>query len=137
MTEQTRSRKLVVFLFFAFIVAVFGFFTYAFVTNKYADPRWKRLRAVPAPTPVAPPINGPYPLYVDKAQTIGNLKITYRGIESKTLLLDLVILDLDKDYAYLRRIPIKKAKSGFHLSDQAFFAQYIGPTKIDLARLTD
>ena len=126
-----------VFLFFSFIVAVFGFFTYAFVTQKYADPRWSRLGYIPTPTPVAPPKDGPYPLFIDKAQTVGNLKITYRGLESKTLLLDLVILDLDQDYAHRRRIPIKEAKSGFRLSDQAFFAQYIGPTKIDLARITD
>ena len=137
MTEQTRSRKLVVFLFFSFIVAVFGFFTYAFVTNKYSDPRWQRLRAVPTSKPVAPPKNGPYPLYIDKEQTVGNLKITYRGLESKTLLLDLVILELDQDYAYRRRIPINEAKSGFRLSDQPFYTQYIGPTKIDLARITD
>lgn len=95
------------------------------------------MRVMPTPTPVTPPEDGPYPLLIDKEQTVGNLKITYRGLESKTLLLDLVILELDKDYAYHRRIPIKDAKSGFRLSDQAFYTQYIGPTKIDLARVTD
>ena len=137
MTEQTRSRKLVVFLFFSFIVAVFGFFTYAFVTNKYSDPRWSRLREVPTQKPVTPPKNGPYPLYIDKTQAVGNLKITYRGIDAKAILLDLVILELDKDYAYHRRIPVNEAKNGFRLSDQAFYTQYIGPTKIDLARIKD
>lgn len=137
MTEQTRSRKLVIFLFFSFIVAIFGFFTYAFVTQKYSDPRWARLRVVPTSQPVAPPKDGPYPLSIDKEQTVGNLKITYRGLESKTVLLDLVILELDQDYAYHRRISIKEAKNGFRLSDQAFYTQYIGPTKIDLVRITD
>jgi hypothetical protein len=132
MTERTQNRKLAVFLFFGLVCAMFAYFVYFFVTEQF-DPIWTRGWSRPAVNTSVTQRNGQYILFIDEEKTIGNLKITYRGQAAKAVLLDVVITDLDPDYAYLRQIPIEAARQQFMVGDQAFVVESSGSQQIKIA----
>jgi hypothetical protein len=58
--------------------------------------------------------------------------MTYRGISSGQLKLDVVLLDLDPQYVYSRSMSVKKAKQGFSVSDYHFIATSVNGNRLRL-----
>ena len=56
----------------------------------------------------------------DQLISTEKLQMTYRGLSSGMLTLDLVLLELDPQYKYRRQIPVEEARQGFQVSDQRF-----------------
>jgi hypothetical protein len=123
-------------LFWLAVCGLFGYFIYFLVTEG-TDPTYQRLytRSV---TNTAKPINSPddtnFLLPKDRTQTIGNLKITYRGTRDQMIILDFVLLDLDPQYAYRRRIPQDEARRGFYLSAHHFVVDSVNQHSLRLIR---
>ena len=68
----------------------------------------------------------------DQTATVGRLQMTYRGTASGHLLLDVVLLDLDPEYVYSRKILKRTAKEGFAVSGVRFKATSINSKRVRL-----
>ena len=67
------------------------------------------------------PVKREYILHRDIQSRVGNMLVTYRGMESKSQFkLDVIILELDPYVTYARKIDIARAKNGFMLGDESF-----------------
>lgn len=117
MTEQTQSEKWRTILFFCFAGILFCYLVYSVVTSNVTYDQWQ-LTHVSGSTSLKP--DDRLTLPKDKQKTIGKLKITYRGIRAKSVIIEFALTDLDPNYAYRRIIPINEAKHGFRLSDELF-----------------
>ena len=105
-------------LFFSVSGLVFGISFYLITTGATASPE-------PTPATVASAANAlPYPdepqvkivLQRDIRMRLDGLDVTYRGVEDHKLRLEVVVLDLDPQYAYQHAIDLEKANSGFRLA---------------------
>ena len=116
--ESNSRQKWLSILFFSVSGLVFGISFYLITTGATASPE-------PTPTTVASAANA-LP-YLDEPQVkivlqrnvqmrLGGLDITYRGVEDHKLRLEVVVLDLDPQYAYQHAIDLEKANSGFRLA---------------------
>jgi len=72
-------------------------------------------------------------LIIDQPLDVGTIQMTYRGRSSGDVLIDLVLLDLDPQYIYSRRVPIKAARNGFHISNRRFTVTAINDRRLRLA----
>ena len=59
-------------------------------------------------------------LVKDSAIKLNRTIVTYRGLEGGDIRLDVVILDLDPNYAYPKQISKAAAREGFRLGDRAY-----------------
>jgi len=116
--EYDRTKKWLPILFFTVSGLVFGISFYLIVAGAAASPE-------PTSPAVASAVNAlPYTeeplikivLKRDIRMRLGDLDITYRGVEDHKLRLDVVVLDLDPQYAYQHAITLEKANSGFRLA---------------------
>lgn len=141
MDQQTRNQKWWILFFLCLCGVFFGYLIYLLATRG-VDPSYSRWmvrssepvrieqRAHVSQNGISSQDN--YLLKLNHPQIIGKLKIIYRGIESKAILIDFVLLELDRDYIYHRRIPIIEAKDGFRLSDKRFKLESIRKDSIRL-----
>ena len=67
-------------------------------------------------------------------QTIGNIRITYIGIQADAVVIDVTILDLDPDYAYRRSIPTRVAEQGFSIAQQRYQLISAGSSRLKMTR---
>jgi hypothetical protein len=126
--NDTLNRKwFVAFLLFFFGIVVFTFFY--FLATRLFDPtpyikRFSNKSSTAVKAPDAAPktiservVNaGTFTLKRDQAARIGNAKVIYRGIEAGSKFrMDVIVLDLDPDYAYPYYFGIASAKNGFGL----------------------
>ena len=116
--ENDRKQKWLPILFFSVSGLVFGISFYLITAGAVASPE-------PTPATVASAANA-LP-YTDEPQVkivlqrgirtrLGDLDITYRGVEDHKLRLEVVVLDLDPQYAYQHAIALDKADRGFRLA---------------------
>jgi hypothetical protein len=144
--NDTVSRKwFKVFLLFFLGIIVFTLFYYA--TTRLFDPTPYILRfsGKSATTRSAPAAaqktiservvkSGMFTIKRDQAARIGNSKIIYRGIEGDaTFKIDVIVLDLDPDYAYPYYLNIKSAKKGFRIADRNLKLKTIRQSYITLS----
>lgn len=54
----------------------------------------------------------------DQERSIGNIRITYKGLADDHIEMDLVVMPLDPQAAYRYRLSVKSAKKGFTLFQQ-------------------
>ena len=115
---HNRKQKWLPILFFSVSGLIFGFSLYLITAGAVASPE-------PTPSTVASAANAlPYSnepqvkivLKRDIRMRLGDLDITYRGVEDHKLRLEVVVLDLDPQYAYQHAIALEKANSGFRLA---------------------
>lgn len=52
--------------------------------------------------------------------TIGNTCLDYKGLDNNTLLIDLYLLDLDREQSFSQRISRKQMKHGIRLGDYRY-----------------
>jgi hypothetical protein len=135
MNQRTKNRKWAVVLFFAAVGLVLGYFVSVLISAS-ANPTYLRWTARPPEmVPKKPsPTGDDFILTIHHQQRIDNLKITYRGVQSGAVVFDLVVMDLDPQYAYLRRIPITTAARGFQLSTHHFKLESAGQTNMQISR---
>jgi len=116
--EHTRRQKWIAILFFSVSGLVFGSSLYLIAAGALASPE-------PTSTAVAAAPHGlPYTdapqvkivLQRDAQLRLGNLEITYRGVKDHNLHLEVVVLDLDPQYAYRHAIALDQASHGFQLA---------------------
>lgn len=76
----------------------------------------------------------PERIYLNREQwkSVGGLKLRYNGLDGPHLLIDVIIEQLDPEFAYTHRIPIKDAKAGFRLVDQGFSLAFVRESRISL-----
>ncbi len=133
MTEQIKSRKWLSVLFFCSLGLFFSYFVY-FIATEATDPvynqRLEKIRKYRKPM-LQP--DGDLILARDHWETFEGLKITYRGMEAEMIIIDFVIMDLDRDYTYHHRITAGEAKHGFNLSDSRFMMESVNTLELRLA----
>ena len=116
--NQNRTPRWLTILFFSVSGLVFGTSLYLITTSATASPE-------PVEPTVASAANS-LP-YTDEAQVkitlqrdtrlrLRNLEITYRGVKDGKLRLDVVLLELDPQYAYRHAIALDTASRGFRLA---------------------
>jgi len=59
-------------------------------------------------------------LFPDSPLAFEDIRLVYRGCEDGKLLLDLFLLDLDPEYAYLQRVAIPQAEKGVRLGKRTY-----------------
>ena len=132
--ERTRQKKWLVVLFFGSICLLLSYFVY-FIASGATDPAYGQWAStISQSTPTAMQTDDNYLLPLDQGLVIDGLEITYRGKSGPDIMLDLVILALDKEYAYRYKIPLKSAKKGFLLSRHPFKVVSINSQKVLLTK---
>jgi len=116
--EHTRRQKWLTTLFFSISGLVFGLSLYLVAAGAVASPETAST-AVAAATHVQPYTDAPQVkivLHRDAQLRLGNLEVTYRGVKDRKLRLEVVVLDLDPQYAYRHAIALDRASHGFQLA---------------------
>jgi hypothetical protein len=113
-----RRHKWLAILFFSVSGLVFGGSLYLIATGAAAssEPTTRVLASAATALPYADEPFVKITLLRDTRIRLGNLAITYRGVENDRLRLDVVVLDLDPQYAYRHAIALDEAGRGFRLA---------------------
>ena len=125
MADYKRTNKWMIAIFFT---AIGLFITYFVVFLLKGSPgsdyvRWLNPRGRSNAAPVVRDnieIPGTILLPINQKMNYGNIIMKYLGLDNGDIILDIIIPEIDSEYAYLHRIPVKTAKQGFWLSDQQF-----------------
>lgn len=117
--EDNRKPKWLPILFFAISGLVFGTSLYLITAGAAAAPE-PTTATVASAAATLPFIDSDEPrikiiLKRDARLRLGNLDITYRGVEDRKLRLEVVVLDLDPQYAYRHAIDLAHASRGFRV----------------------
>lgn len=116
--ENTWSYKWVVILFFGIVGIMFtASVIYLFTGNVAPDTYWGRQWRLPkseeSPTLLSA---DKYVLERDQGISIGNRIFFYKGRQDDLIRLDVIIPELDRQYAYSFKIDIEKTKGGFEIA---------------------
>ena len=71
-------------------------------------------------------------LNLDQWKSIDGLKLRYHGLDGPFLLIDVIIPQLDPQFAYSHRLAIKDAEKGFRLFNRAFTLDSVRQSRIRL-----
>lgn len=129
--NSARGQKWLIGSFFSAIGLLFLYFIVSIVldrTDKTYTARLEHAREGPGSYQQGAKIN----LIKDQPATVGKIQMTYRGRDSGALLMDLVLLELDPNYIYSRRIPFKKGRHGFLVSNRQFSVISINDRRLKL-----
>jgi len=74
-------------------------------------------------------------LALDTETRVRKKRFVYRGIEKKTIKIEVIIPALDPDIGYMYTIPIKEAEKRFNLSGQFFKLVSFGKNRVKISRL--
>lgn len=129
--ESTHSQRWLIASFFTAISLLFVYFIVS-VAMKNTDQAYSERLASARVGPGSYLQDDKIHLVKDQPVTVRGIEMTYRGRSSGVLLIDLVLLDLDRDYVYSRKIPIKEAKQGFRVSDHFFTVTSINSGRLKM-----
>lgn len=129
--ENTQSQRWLIASFFTAISLLFVYFIVSVAMNNTDQTYSERLASARA-GPGSYLQDEKIHLVKDQPLTVRGIEMTYRGRSSGVLLIDLVLLDLDRDYVYSRKIPIKEARRGFRISGRPFKVTAIDAGKLKL-----
>lgn len=129
--ESTHSQRWLIASFFTAIGLLFVYFIVS-VAMENTDQAYSERLASARAGPGSYLVDGKIHLVKDQPVTVQGIEMTYRGRSSGVLLIDLVLLDLDRDYVYSRKIPINEAKRGFRISDHFFTVTSINAGKLKM-----
>jgi hypothetical protein len=133
MMERTQTKKWWVVLFFSSAGLLFGYFVY-FLASGITDPAYGQWLSNSQPAPAVAQTDDSFLLPKGEGLVVDRLKIIYRGAEARAINIDLVLMDLDGQYAYRHKIPIEDAKRGFFLSGRRFRVASFNSQKVLLMR---
>lgn len=137
MAENVRNQKWLTVSFFLACGLVFVVFVYV-ISSGTVDRSYQNwmtnLRTQSEADSRPASISGDEAVIVlkDRQVDLGNVLLTYRGLSSGSLQLDLVILDLDPQYVYHRRIPVETAEKGFEIAHRRFKALSVSRRSLKL-----
>ncbi len=140
MSENVRSQKWLAISFFVACNLIFFALIYAIITGS-ADRNYANWMAATRSNPgtysndAGTSKDDQIVLVKNQLVNVEKMQMTYRGLSSGLLNLDLVFLELDPQYEYHRQIPIKKAKQGFQVSDRRFKVISINRQRLKLVRI--
>lgn len=123
--ENTSTYKWVVILFFSVVGIIFTVSViYLAAGNVAPDTYWGRKMTLPRAAdrgqdPQASSMDK-LVLELDQGRRFGNRIFFYRGYRNDQLLLEVIIPEIDREYAYPFWIDLKQAKAGFDIADMRF-----------------
>lgn len=86
-----------------------------------------RANALPKANQISEATDGRYVLHLDQSQSIGKVKLVYRGLEGNSIcLIDVIIPDLDPERPYKYRLDIDAAEKGFRMAGHNFKLETTG-----------
>ena len=132
--DQKRVNRWAAFWFFlpsSIALAYFVYYLSTFTPEAAAVPT---ARAQDAPYRIVPASPDRVILSKGTPQTIGNIRLTYMGIQADAVVIDVTILDLDPDYAYRRSIPTQVAEQGFSIAQQWYRLTSAGSSRLKMTR---
>jgi hypothetical protein len=71
-------------------------------------------------------------LNLDQWKSVDGLMLRFNGLDGPFLLIDVIIPQLDHEFAYSHRIPIQDAESGFRLVNRGFLLTFARGSRIRL-----
>jgi hypothetical protein len=120
-TDEVLKNRWWVRLFFTGTILLFGGFVAYIITHPtppgYVMGSGGKRSATPA-THFAPGDTVTIPQ--GKTVSVGEIRITYRGMDNGHIRLEVVVGSLDPDYAYGLRIAVPEAKAGFRSGERSF-----------------
>jgi hypothetical protein len=125
MSENVRRQKWLAISFFLVCVLIFAALIYTIIFGS-TDRAYSNLMASARSKPEGSTNNkgisqdGLLVMLKDQQVDLENVLLTYRGLSSGAVFLDLVLLDLDPQYVYHRQIPVEAARQGFQVSNRRF-----------------
>ena len=137
MAENVRSQKWLAVTFFLVCNLIFAALIYAIVTRS-ADLTYKnwmgsfRSGSETGSKAATLSMGDRIVMVRDRQIDLGKVKMTYRGLTSGVVAIDLVLSELDPQYVYHRRIPVKEIKQGFKVSDQRFKALSVNRQRLQM-----
>lgn len=133
--DQSKQHKwsTIFFLVPSSLALAYFVFYLATFTPSYADAH--------APGSVSPgrfadpAYPGKITLIKGQTRTIGGkIELTYQGLDTGFVVIDITLLDLDRDYAYRRKIPKKVAHRGFRLAQRQYQLISANRTRLKMFR---
>ncbi len=76
-------------------------------------------------------------LPLNQKKIVGKNGLTFKGIENKTIFLDLFVLEMDPEQAYRKRIPKKEAKKLIILGESKYRLISVNGNNLILKRLEE
>lgn len=119
--DKSNVHKWSTFFFLVPSSLVLAYFVFYLATF---TPSYANARAYSSTAPVrlvAPASPDKIILVKGQTQTIGGkIELTYQGMDTGFVVIDITLLDLDRNYAYRRKIPKKVAHHGFRLAQRQY-----------------
>lgn len=137
-----RRRKSILFFSALSLMALSLFFsTYHGQWDSVMQSRMEEIYNVygiktPKEEPLPAIHGGIVTLTAEQPVRVGKNKLIYFGLDKHAILMAVYVLELDPEFAYHYRIPIKEAQKGVRLGGQNFVLLSHGKNRIQLA-LTD
>lgn len=121
MRENTHGQRWVIISFFL-VIGLFFLYFVIFIASGSHDPAYSRYqKAVDRQIQAMASDDGRIVLPRDVEKTVGELRLTFRGIADGKITLDVVILALDSQYPYRHRIAVGDArKNGLRLAQMTY-----------------
>ncbi len=70
-----------------------------------------------------------------EAQAVGRITMTYQGLKTGHIVINITPVHIDSGYAYRRDIPINTAEKGFWLAQQYYKLISAGRSKLEIIRI--
>lgn len=133
--DKSKLHKWSTFFFLvpsSLVLAYFVFYLASF-SPSYADKRADDSVAMDGLIAPAPPDK--IMLVKGQTQTIGGkVELTYQGLDTGYVVIDITLLDLDRDYAYRRKISKEIAHRGFQLAQREYQLISANRTRLKIMR---
>ena len=121
MDEVLKNKWMVRLFFIGTAVFFTGFVLYIIANPKIPGYMWSRPQpAAPVEKNVALVPGDEIALVVERETVIGKNRYLYQGRIDGKVVFQVVIPDLDPEYAYVHRVPIADAQKGFRLAGRTF-----------------
>lgn len=133
--DQSKVNKWSTLFFLvpsSLVLAYFVFYLATF-TPSYVD---KRAEGSVTPVDLIAPTS-PYKIILVKGQPQiigGKIELTYQGLDTGYVVIDITLLDLDRNYAYRRKIPKNVAHRGFQLAQRQYQLISANRTRLKIIR---
>ena len=123
--QETSKRRWTTIIFFSVLSILFCGFIY-FLVFMPKDMRYRGIQSQqhtgPGSATESRVAMDPERIVLPREQRIvfENLILIYKGIQDRSIYLDVIVTDLDPLFAYHHSIPISEAKNEFFLASQRF-----------------
>lgn len=132
--DESKMHKWATFWFFLPSSILLAYFVFYFTTATFSptggEPSTAQYRG---DAPSQPSEN----LILTKGEPkiMGQIQLTYQGLNAGSIVLDITLLDMDPGYAYRRKIPKQVAKQGFWMAQQYYRLISAGVSHLEIIRV--